>query len=134
MAPQNEPVDLVVKRDEGVTVTYADGHVATFALVELRHACPCATCRSLRDLNDELWPRPSSPVPLTIANAEMHGAWGLNITWNDGHATGIYPFDALRRWSDNGRPVGREYGEPVNPLNQSVTPPPDHTDHQGSDR
>jgi DUF971 family protein len=26
----------------------------------------------------------------------MYGAWGLQLTWNDGHATGIYPFDSLR--------------------------------------
>ncbi|MBT5139221.1 MAG: DUF971 domain-containing protein [Acidimicrobiaceae bacterium] len=24
----------------------------------------------------------------------------MNITWNDGHSTGIYPFENLRRWSE----------------------------------
>ena len=39
---------------------------------------------------------PATRVGLT----ELVGAWGISFTWNDGHATGIYPWDALRRWCD----------------------------------
>lgn len=110
MEDRNEPVDLVVKRDEGVTITFADGHVAQFNLVDLRLGCPCATCRGLRDQGEEVWPRPGSPTPLRIQDARLHGAWGLNLTWNDSHATGIFPFDALRRWSDGQPAYGRDSG------------------------
>lgn len=96
-----EAVDLVVKRDEGITITYADDFVARFDLMTVRLGCPCATCRSLRDRGEESWPRPGVPEPLRITDAEFHGAWGLNITWNDGHRTGIYPFEALRRWAES---------------------------------
>ena len=41
-------------------------------------------------------------MPLRIDDANLHGAWGLAITWNDGHATGIFPFEALRRWDEEG--------------------------------
>jgi hypothetical protein len=58
-----------------------------------------ATCV---ERGEDSWPRPNSPVPLRVEHAELHGAWGLNITWNDGHATGIYPFDLLRRWHEAG--------------------------------
>jgi len=109
------PVDLVVKRDEGVTITFADGHVARLDLVDVRLGCPCATCRSLREQGEDVWPRPGSPVPLRIADAQLHGGWGLNITWNDGHATGIYPFDALRRWSDGLPAFGPDSGLPGAP-------------------
>ncbi|MGI9031253.1 MAG: gamma-butyrobetaine hydroxylase-like domain-containing protein, partial [Ilumatobacteraceae bacterium] len=44
-----------------------------------------------------------SPLPLRVEQADLHGAWGLNITWNDGHATGIYPFEMLRRWHEGRR-------------------------------
>jgi DUF971 family protein len=97
-----EPEKIDVARDAGVTITFHDGFVADFDLVTLRHACPCATCRNLRDQGAELWPRPSSPIPLRIENAELHGAWGLSVTWNDGHSTGIYPFESLRRWREDG--------------------------------
>jgi prepilin-type processing-associated H-X9-DG protein len=92
-----------VARDRGVTITFYDGHVAHFDLVTLRRNCPCATCRGLRDRGEDAWPRPGSPSPLAIDDASLHGAWGLVITWNDGHATGIFPFESLRRWSDGDR-------------------------------
>ena len=105
-----EPQTIDVDREVGVTITFLDGHVAAFDLTTLRRGCPCATCRELRDHDQEAWPRPGSPLPLTIDAAELHGAWGLNVTWNAGHATGIYPFEALRRWSDGGPAYGPDSG------------------------
>lgn len=100
MDERTEPKTIDVAKDEGVTITFADGTVARFGLEELRRACPCATCRGLRDRGEAAWPRPGSPTPLRIDDASLHGAWGLAIVWNDGHATGIYPFDSLRGWHD----------------------------------
>ena len=105
-----EPATIEVKKDTGVTITFTDGHVAAFDLASLRRACPCATCRELRDHGQEAWPRPGSPLPLTIETAELHGAWGLNITWNDRHTTGIYPFESLRRWSEGGTAFAPDSG------------------------
>lgn len=99
-----EPVDVDVKRDLGLSVTFVDGYVARFEVAELRLNCPGATCRNLRDRDEDVWPRPGSPTPLRIADAELHGAWGIRITWNDTHATGIYPFEELRRWSESRSP------------------------------
>ena len=95
-----ELVGLDVERESGVTARFADGHVATFTVGELRMACPCATCRDLRDRGKAPWPLPNGPTTLAISDARFHGAWGVNITWNDGHSTGIYPFETLRRWSE----------------------------------
>jgi DUF971 family protein len=105
-----ELVDVVVKREEGITASFADGHIATFGLTELRLGCPCATCRDLRERGESPWPRPGSPTPLGVTDARLHGAWGLNITWNDGHSTGIYPFEALRRWSEGQPAYGPDSG------------------------
>ena len=100
MEQRYEVVDLVVEREKGITTTFADGHVATFALSELRLGCPCATCRDLRDRETPPWPGTGSPATLLISDARFHGAWGINITWNDGHSTGIYTFEFLRQWSE----------------------------------
>jgi DUF971 family protein len=89
-----------IDRQRSVTVTFDDGHVCVFALDELRRVCPCATCRSWRDQGQASWPRPGSPDSLSVESAELVGAWGLSITWNDGHSTGIYPWDSLRQWCD----------------------------------
>ena len=93
-------VDVDVDRTHGVTVTFDDGAVCRYDLVDLRRSCPCATCRNVREQGEEAWPRPGAPQPLAVVDAELVGAWGISFTWNDGHATGIYPWDALRRWCD----------------------------------
>ncbi len=95
--------DVTVERDTGVTVTFEDGRRCTFDLEELRRACPCAGCRADRDRGQVPWPTSRSPLPLTIVDAQLVGAWGLQITWNDRHATGIYPWDALRSWCESGQ-------------------------------
>lgn len=92
--------DIQVERERAVTLTFDDGVVCELGLVELRLNCPCASCRSFRDRNEPAWPRPGSPASLSIADAELVGAWGISFTWSDGHATGIYPWQALRAWCD----------------------------------
>jgi DUF971 family protein len=97
---RHQPESIDVAKDVAVTVTYLDGYVAQFDLVSLRQGCPCATCRDLRERGQDSWPRPTSPAPLRVEHAQLYGAWGLNISWNDNHATGIYPFELLRRWHE----------------------------------
>ena len=105
MDDRYEPATIDVARDEGVTITFVDGHVARYALEDMRRACPCATCRGMRDRGEDAWPRPGSPQPLRVEHARLHGGWGLNIEWNDGHGTGIFPFESLRHWDDGGAPA-----------------------------
>ena len=101
-----EPTTIDVARDEGVAITFVDGYVARFDLPTLRDACPCAFCRRLRDQGEAVWPPPGSPTDLRIENAELHGGWGLRLSWSDGHSTGIFPFEALRRWAEGGAAPG----------------------------
>jgi ATP-binding protein involved in chromosome partitioning len=99
---RHQPASTDVKRDTGITITYADGYVAEFDLMTLRMACACAECRGMRERGIEVWPAPTSPLPLRIDDAELHGAWGVRVAWNDGHGTGIFPFAALRDWHEAG--------------------------------
>ena len=41
--------------------------------------------------------------PLRAEGAELVGAWGMQIHWNDGHETGIYAWSMLRAWRDERR-------------------------------
>ena len=104
MEDRYEVREVTVDRATAVTVVFGDGASATYALDELRLNCPCAECRGQRDRGEAPWPRPSSPLPLSISDASLHGAWGLGIEWNDGHATGIFPWESLRTWADEGKP------------------------------
>lgn len=87
-----------MERDRGVTVVFGDGRTCFFANEDLRRECPCAACRGLRERGQPVFPRPGSPPVARIEAAELVGAWGLSVLWNDGHREGIYAFEALRDW------------------------------------
>lgn len=95
-------VDVVIDRQQGhIEVTFDDGVVSRLALEDVRRWCPCAACRGRRDQGLEAWePRPGGR-PLGVSGAELSGAWGLSIRWDDGHDTGIYPWASLRRWAES---------------------------------
>ena len=38
---------------------------------------------------------------LSIRDPQFHGAWGVNITWSDGHNAGIYTFQFLREIAES---------------------------------
>jgi DUF971 family protein len=94
-----EAAQIEVVRDDRVTITFGDGYVASFPLRTLREGCPCATCRARRDRGAAVW---SGAEPPLVEDARLHGAWGLAIRWSDGHDTGIFPFELLRRWHEAG--------------------------------
>ena len=96
--PQNVDLD----RTSGLSVRWADGTTSRFGLEELRVNCPCAECRGRREQGEAAWPRPGSPRPLQATGAELVGAWGISLRWNDGHETGIYAWGMLRAWAGEG--------------------------------
>ena len=100
VATAHEPAHVDLERDSALTITWDDRRVTRFDLEELRVNCPCAECRGLRDRGEQAWPRPTSPHPLRAEDAELVGAWGVSLRWNDGHTTGIFTWDTLRAWSD----------------------------------
>lgn len=91
-------VDVSIERAETVTITFDDGVVCVFGVGELRAACPCATCRGLRDRGGVAWPRQGQSPSIEIRDAQFSGAWGVSISWSDGHSDGIYAWANLRRW------------------------------------
>jgi|HubBroStandDraft_6_1064221.scaffolds.fasta_scaffold237275_2 DUF971 family protein len=94
-----EPTTIDVDRQTGVSLTWADGRQARFGLVQLRVNCPCAACLERRRAGQDIWPRSATPPPLTILDARLVGAFGIAFDWSDGHSTGIYNWEMLRRWS-----------------------------------
>jgi DUF971 family protein len=94
-----EPTSIDVDRHVGVTLTWPDGRQTQFGLLQLRVNCPCAECRERRRAGEPIWPRPGSPEPLQLLDARLTGGYGISFDWNDGHGTGIYTWDTLRRWS-----------------------------------
>jgi len=90
------PVALT-RRDDGVLVDWdGAGHRALFAARVLRLSCPCAECveeMSGRPLLDPARVPPDvRPLRLSLV-----GSYGLRVQWSDGHGSGIFTFDRMRR-------------------------------------
>ena len=92
------PTSVELDKDIGLTITWPDETTDQFDLFELRFNCPCAGCRGRREQGLDAWPTPGAPEPLLAEGAELVGAWGLQIHWNDGHETGIYAWSMLKAW------------------------------------
>lgn len=119
MDPTTTPLDIQIDREQAVSIVFEDGGECVFPVPALRAACPCAGCRGMRERGDTAWPRPGASAAIAVRSAELNGAWGLTIDWSDGHSTGIYSWEALRRWWDRGlaggltiEPVPEPSGEP----------------------
>ena len=98
-------VKIHVSSGTGVDITWADGHSSHYDFAYLRNECPCATCNDERDKKATFNSVPgmaSSPAlpmfkPKPRAKAATQvGNYAIQITFTDGHSTGIYAYDHLR--------------------------------------
>jgi DUF971 family protein len=80
-------------------LTWSDGHAADYDYDTLRGWCPCAGCQG-HTLTIRFQPPPQPVQPETIKPV---GHYAISILWSDGHGTGIYRFELLRRICPCGR-------------------------------
>jgi DUF971 family protein len=102
------PLKVRVLKTEGtgVEIDWEDGHKSQWNFAWLRDACPCATCVEER-LQEKREPgqakrKPAQLLPLyeapaRPASAQPVGRYALQFNWEDGHSSGIYSWDFLRR-------------------------------------
>ena len=106
--PRTKPksVNIHVKTGTGVDITWVDGHSSHYEFAYLREECPCATCNDERDKKAALKSlapgfasSPALPMfkPKTKAkSATPMGNYAIQISFTDGHSTGIFSFEHLR--------------------------------------
>ncbi len=102
------PVKVRVMKSEGtgVSIDWKDGHRSSWNFAWLRNACPCATCNEERKQSGRpigvTKPRPGGllvmyEAPPRPLEATAVGKYALRFKWNDGHESGIYSWEYLRR-------------------------------------
>lgn len=90
------PVEIGRANQHDVKVTWQDGHVSVYPARQLRLACPCAGC--VDEITGEIrLVETSIPQNVHPVKIDLIGRYAVSITWSDGHNTGIYAFDRLRR-------------------------------------
>jgi len=86
-----------------LAIKWEDGGESFIPLEKLRRHCPCAGCKGEMDVMGRVYKGPDKPLSprafelLRVANV---GSYAVQPVWGDGHATGIYSFDYLRKVAD----------------------------------
>ena len=90
------PTKIEFANQPEIQIEWNDGKKSNFPAKALRLACPCAGC-----VNELTGQRMLSPdrIPENIRAVAVNpvGRYALQIVWSDGHATGLYGFDLLRK-------------------------------------
>jgi DUF971 family protein len=99
-------VRVLQSTGEGLEIEWKDGHRSRWGFTWLRDACPCATCHEQREAEGrqpgEAKPKPATLLPMyqpapRPESASPVGNYAISFKWNDGHSSGIYSWDFLRR-------------------------------------
>lgn len=99
-------VKVHVSTNAGVDITWSDGHISHYDFIYLREQCPCATCNDERDKKASLAEASTAfssspalpmfkPKPRATAATQV-GNYAIQLSFSDGHSTGIYSYDYLR--------------------------------------
>jgi len=90
------PVQLRQMGPGSLGIVWSDAHHSLLGVRRLRLECRCSLCvdewTRERTLREEAVPQDVRPRKI-----EPVGKYAFRIDWSDGHTTGIYTFEALRR-------------------------------------
>ncbi len=97
-------VKVHVTTGAGVDIVWSDGHASHYDFPYLRDECPCATCndeRIRKSAGAGARPVLTAALPMYKPKARAQAAttvgnYAIQITFTDGHATGIFSYDHLR--------------------------------------
>ena len=107
--PSSVRVDLDANR---VVITWRDGHESRYTGAYLRWTCPCAACRGHAPGQVEP-PRFEDVRQVRLLGAGPVGSYALRFDFSDGHDSGIFSYEHLRRSCPTTRDDLDEAGEPV---------------------
>jgi DUF971 family protein len=93
-----QPINIQMVGAE-LAVAWEDGKESYFTLEFFRRACPCATCSGEPDATGRIEkPRVTyHENSFHIRKFQLVGGYALQPTWEDGHSTGLYSWQYLRR-------------------------------------
>jgi len=95
-----KPVSIRKEAGSTLRITWTDGHESVYPIPFLRDACPCASCAGETVLLHTYTPPPpdlSAPGRYELRKIEPVGQYAVQLTWADGHSTGIYTWEKLLR-------------------------------------
>lgn len=101
------PLKIQVKDKKYLYILWDDKSESRILLSVLRKYCPCANCAADRHN------RPAGYIPLlseahlTLVKIEHIGSYAIRLYWKDGHDTGIYNYEFLKEFGEEGKVSGK---------------------------
>jgi DUF971 family protein len=107
-----KPIDIQTIGEE-LAIKWDDGTESYVRLETLRRHCPCAGCRGEKDILGNVYKAPERPLPVPafqLVRVGSVGGYAIQPVWADGHATGLFSYDYLKRLAsvDGGGDTGEE--------------------------
>lgn len=96
------PVSITRPKPYLLHIKWSDDFSSTFLLEKLRDDCPCAACQGEEIMGQKIsfGIKMFKPGMNELKALTPVGNYGLQASWNDGHATGIYTWQTLRTISE----------------------------------
>lgn len=94
-----EPLQIVEESDRELSIRWSDDAETRYNAVQLRRSCPCASCVN-EWTGERILKAESVSDDISIGSTSVVGRYALNFHFSDGHDTGIFSFQFLRRLSE----------------------------------
>ena len=93
------PLDIQPIGDE-LAIKWDNGDEDFVENTTLRRYCPCASCQGEVDVMGHVYKGPDTELgenAYRLARVVNVGGYAIQPIWADGHATGLYSFDYLKK-------------------------------------
>ena len=94
------PTTIKLIEKKKLLIVWDDKSESLLDLRELRKRCPCATCLAERDKQGKKYIPLFAENQVTVKSIIHVGNYAVQITWNDGHNTGIYEYHFLKNFTE----------------------------------
>ena len=97
-----QPADITLFAQE-LAIRWVDGREDFIPLESLRRFCPCAACMGESDIFGTTYHPPQRPYgaeSFQLRKLPWVGNYAVQPLWGDGHSTGLYTWEWLRRIAD----------------------------------
>jgi DUF971 family protein len=99
-----DPEHIAISKSRGINIDWKDAHHSAYDLAYLRDHCPCAACTGAHGTapRPKSGEQPANPFQMYTRKLKMDavepvGNYAIRIQWSDGHGSGIYSFEHLRK-------------------------------------
>lgn len=86
-----------------LSIEWSDGMTTTITLRAFRDECPCASCKgeTIMGTTYSFGMQVMKPGKYELLSIQAVGNYAIQADWKDGHNTGLYSWDILRRITDD---------------------------------